>query len=41
MPWVLGGLRLGHGDGQLTIPLGARATIDAAAGTLTVEAGVR
>ncbi|GAB3979971.1 LD-carboxypeptidase [Plantactinospora veratri] len=38
---VLGGLRLGHGDGQLTIPLGARATIDAAAGTLTVEAGVR
>ncbi|MEV7328363.1 LD-carboxypeptidase [Micromonospora sp. NPDC093244] len=38
---VLGGLRLGHGDGQLTVPLGARATIDAEAGTLTVEAGVR
>ncbi|MEH1164073.1 LD-carboxypeptidase [Micromonospora sp. CPCC 205539] len=38
---VLGGLRLGHGNGQLTIPLGARATIDATAGTLTVEAGVR
>jgi muramoyltetrapeptide carboxypeptidase len=38
---VLGGLRLGHGTGQLTIPLGARATIDAQAGTLTVEPGVR
>ncbi|MDG4809860.1 LD-carboxypeptidase [Micromonospora sp. WMMD1120] len=38
---VLGGLRLGHGAGQLTVPLGARATIDAEAGTLTVEAGVR
>ncbi|MGX7673514.1 S66 peptidase family protein [Plantactinospora sp. DSM 117369] len=38
---VLGGLRLGHGNGQLTIPLGARATLDAEAGTLTVEAGVR
>ncbi|MFG1779809.1 LD-carboxypeptidase [Micromonospora sp. NPDC049048] len=38
---VLGGLRLGHGNGQLTVPLGAQATIDAEAGTLTVEAGVR
>ncbi len=38
---VVGGLRLGHGTGQLTIPLGANATIDAAAGTLTVQAGVR
>lgn len=38
---VLGGLRLGHGNGQLTVPLGARATIDAEAGTLTVEPGVR
>ncbi|PWR12586.1 LD-carboxypeptidase [Micromonospora acroterricola] len=38
---VLGGLRLGHGNGQLTVPLGSRATIDAEAGTLTVEAGVR
>ncbi|WP_406080550.1 LD-carboxypeptidase [Micromonospora sp. NBC_00858] len=38
---VLGGLRLGHGNGQLTIPLGSRATIDAEAGTLTVEPGVR
>ncbi|SNR69800.1 S66 peptidase family protein [Actinoplanes regularis] len=37
---VLGGLRVGHGNGQLTVPLGARATIDTAAATLTVEAGV-
>ena len=38
---VLGGLRIGHGNGQLTVPLGARASIDVNAGTLTVEAGVR
>jgi muramoyltetrapeptide carboxypeptidase len=38
---VLGGLRIGHGVGQLTVPLGARATIDVTAGTLTVETGVR
>jgi muramoyltetrapeptide carboxypeptidase len=38
---VLGGLRVGHGNGQLTVPLGTRATIDTTAGTLTVEAGVR
>ncbi|GAA2861173.1 muramoyltetrapeptide carboxypeptidase [Actinoplanes cyaneus] len=38
---VLGGLRVGHGNGQLTVPLGTRATIDTAAGTLTVAAGVR
>ncbi len=38
---VLGGLRIGHGNGQLTVPLGARATIDTAAGTLSVAAGVR
>jgi muramoyltetrapeptide carboxypeptidase len=38
---VLGGLRIGHGNGQLTVPLGVPATIDTAAGTLTVEAGVR
>jgi muramoyltetrapeptide carboxypeptidase len=37
---VLGGLRVGHGNGQLTIPLGTRATIDTAAGTLTVQPGV-
>ena len=38
---VLGGLRIGHGNGQLTVPLGVPATIDTAAGTLTVEPGVR
>lgn len=38
---VLGGLRIGHGNGQLTVPLGTRATIDTAAGTLTVAPGVR
>jgi muramoyltetrapeptide carboxypeptidase len=38
---VLGGLRIGHGKGQLTVPIGAAATIDVEAGTLTVEAGVR
>jgi muramoyltetrapeptide carboxypeptidase len=37
---VLGGLRIGHGNGQLTVPLGAKATIDTSAGTLTVAAGV-
>ena len=37
---VLGGLRLGHGPGQLTVPLGVPATIDTVAGTLTVESGV-
>jgi len=37
---VLGGLKLGHGDGQLTVPLGSMATMDAAAGTLTVEPAV-
>jgi muramoyltetrapeptide carboxypeptidase len=38
---VLGGLRVGHGNGQLTVPLGTRATIDTAAGTLTVAPAVR
>lgn len=38
---VLGGLPLGHGTGQLTIPLGVRATIDTTAGTLTAEPAVR
>jgi len=37
---VLGGLHIGHGKGQVTVPLGARATIDTNAGTLTVESGV-
>ncbi|MEU7901242.1 LD-carboxypeptidase [Actinoplanes sp. NPDC049118] len=37
---VLGGLRVGHGNGQLTVPLGVKATMDTAAGTLTVAPGV-
>jgi muramoyltetrapeptide carboxypeptidase len=38
---VLGGLLIGHGNGQLTTPLGSRATLDTQAGTLTIEPGVR
>jgi len=38
---VLGGLPVGHGRDQLSIPLGAPATLDIAAGTLTVEPAVR
>lgn len=37
---VLGGLPAGHGLHPPTIPLGTTATIDTAAGTLTVEAAV-
>ena|SRR5690349_4264783 len=37
---VLGGLRVGHGNGQLTVPLGSRAVLDTTAGTLTVAPGV-
>ncbi|WKU07686.1 LD-carboxypeptidase [Micromonospora sp. HUAS LYJ1] len=38
---VLGGLPIGHGPGQLTVPVGTSATLDATAGTLTVTAAVR
>lgn len=38
---ILGGLPVGHGAGQLTIPFGVPATIDTAAGTLTAEPAVR
>lgn len=38
---VLGGLPVGHGRDQLTVPLGVPATVDVAAGTLTVEPAVR
>jgi muramoyltetrapeptide carboxypeptidase len=38
---ILGGLPIGHGPGQLTVPLGVPATLDVAAGTLTVAPGVR
>ena len=38
---VLGGLPVGHGFGPLTVPLGVPATLDVAAGTLTVAPAVR
>jgi muramoyltetrapeptide carboxypeptidase len=38
---VLGGLPVGHGRDQLSLPLGVPATLDADARTLTVEAAVR
>lgn len=34
---VLGGLLIGHTEEQLTLPQGVRATLDADAGTLTIE----
>jgi len=37
---ILGGLPVGHGPGQLTVPLGVPAVIDVAAGTLITEAAV-
>ena len=37
---VFGGLKLGHDKGQLTIPLGSMATMDAEAGRLVVESAV-
>ena len=37
---VLGGLPIGHGRDQLTVPLGVSATLDARAGTLTVTPAV-
>ncbi|MFD6565122.1 LD-carboxypeptidase [Micromonospora profundi] len=38
---VLGGLPIGHGPGQLTVPVGTEAHLDADAGTLTVTSAVR
>jgi muramoyltetrapeptide carboxypeptidase len=37
---VLGGLPIGHGRDQLTVPVGVPATLDVAAGTLTTEPAV-
>jgi muramoyltetrapeptide carboxypeptidase len=37
---VLGGLPIGHGHGQLTVAVGTPATLDTAAGTLTVSSAV-
>ncbi|TDV71921.1 LD-carboxypeptidase [Pseudomonas sp. LP_7_YM] len=38
---VLGGLSIGHGDRNLAVALGSRATLDANTGTLTVSAAAR
>jgi muramoyltetrapeptide carboxypeptidase len=38
---VLGGLPVGHGRDQLSVPLGVPATIDVSTGTLAVEPAVR
>ncbi|KIR62056.1 peptidase S66 [Micromonospora haikouensis] len=38
---VLGGLPIGHGLGQLTVPVGTEAILDATAGTLTAAPAVR
>lgn len=38
---VLGGLPVGHGYGQLAVPLGVPAILDVAAGTLTAESATR
>ncbi|GLZ75733.1 peptidase S66 [Actinorhabdospora filicis] len=38
---VVGGLPIGHGVRQETVPYGTTATVDPVAGTLTVEAAVR
>ncbi len=38
---VLGGLPVGHGRDQLSVPLGVPATLDVAAGTLTAQPAVR
>ncbi|MEV4012205.1 LD-carboxypeptidase [Nonomuraea angiospora] len=38
---ILGGVPAGHGNNPPTIPIGTEATIDTAAGTLTVQAAVR
>lgn len=38
---VLGGLPVGHGTGQVTVPLGVPATLDVSAGTLVVDPAVR
>jgi muramoyltetrapeptide carboxypeptidase len=38
---ILGGLPIGHGPDQLTVPVGVPATLDVAAATLTVAPAVR
>ena len=38
---LLGGLSFGHGPAPVTVPLGTTASLDAEAGALTIEAGLR
>ncbi len=38
---ILGGLPIGHGKNPIALPIGTMATLDADAGMLTVEAGVK
>jgi len=38
---ILGGLPIGHGYGQLTVPVGVPAVLDVDAGTLTTQSAVR
>jgi muramoyltetrapeptide carboxypeptidase len=38
---VLGGLPIGHGESPVALPIGTMATLDADAGILTVQSGVR
>lgn len=38
---ILGGLPIGHGKNPIAVPIGTRAVLDADAGTITIEAGVR
>ena len=38
---ILGGLPVGHGPAPFTMPLGTHARLDADAGTLSIEPGVR
>lgn len=38
---ILGGLPIGHGKNPIALPIGTMAILDADAGTLSVEAGVR
>lgn len=38
---ILGGLPIGHGENPIALPIGANAILDADAGSLVVESGVR
>jgi muramoyltetrapeptide carboxypeptidase len=38
---ILGGLPIGHGKNPIAVPIGTHAVLDADAGTLTIEPGVK